>query len=196
MRSRISQRTTRIQQRLSSCARTHENNGNYVVSFLQIHEFETCVHRKTYRKPTDQDQIQDLLWKLGMKLLRIHWVMAFRQEPWLKPYVKYQDVPAGKDRYRKGFLKLLVNAFFGKNMENARKRRKVDLVSDTVKLKKLLAKQKLEQFVIVNEEVILVDSIRNKVTLNKPIYIGFTVLDVSKLLMFDFHIMSLRNTIR
>jgi hypothetical protein len=124
---------------------------------------------------------------LGMKLLRIHWVMAFRQEPWLKPYVKYQDVPAGKDRYRKGFLKLLVNAFFGKNMENARKRRKVDLVSDTVKLKKLLAKQKLEQFVIVNEEVILVDSIRNKVTLNKPIYIGFTVLDVSKLLMFDFH---------
>jgi hypothetical protein len=35
--------------------------------------------------------------------------------------------------------------------------------------------------------VVLVDRIRNKVTLNKPIYIGFTVLDVSKLLMFDFY---------
>jgi hypothetical protein len=41
--------------------------------------------------------------------------------------------------------------------------------------------------VIVNDEAVLVDRIRAKVTLNKPIYVGFTVLDVSKLLMFDFH---------
>jgi hypothetical protein len=81
----------------------------------------------------------------------------------------------------------MVNAFFGKSRENVRNRRKVDLVSDVVKLKKLLAKQQLEQFVFVNEEVVMVDQIRAKVTLNKPIYIGFTVLDVSKLLMFDFH---------
>jgi hypothetical protein len=54
-------------------------------------------------------------------------------------------------------------------IENVRKRRKVDLVSDTVKLKKLLAKRQLEQFVIMNEEVVLVDRIRDKVTLNKPI---------------------------
>jgi hypothetical protein len=72
-------------------------------------------------------------------------------------------------------------------MENVRKRRKVDLLSDAVKLKKLLAKQQLEQFVIVNEDVVMVDRIRAKMTLNKPIYIGFTVLDVSKLLLFDFH---------
>jgi hypothetical protein len=60
-------------------------------------------------------------------------------------------------------------------------------VSDAIKLKKLLAKQRLEQFVIVNEEVVKVDRIRAKVTLEKPIYFGFTVLNVSKLLMFDFH---------
>jgi hypothetical protein len=51
----------------------------------------------------------------------------------------------------------------------------------------LLAKQQLEQFVIVNEGVTMVERIRVKVTLNKPIYIGFTVLNVLKLLMFDFH---------
>jgi hypothetical protein len=54
-------------------------------------------------------------------------------------------------------------------------------------LKKLLAKQQLEQFVIVNEEVVMMEQIRAKVRLNKPVNIGFTVLDVSKLLMFDFH---------
>jgi hypothetical protein len=126
---------------------------------------------------------------LGMKLLRVHRVVAFRQEPWLKPYVELNTKmrQQAKTDFEKDFFKLMVNAFFGKSMENVRKRRKVDLVSDAVKLKKLLAKQQLQQFVIVNEEVVMVERIRAKVTLNKPIYIGFTVLDVSKLLMFDFH---------
>jgi hypothetical protein len=53
--------------------------------------------------------------------------------------------------------------------------------------RRILAKQQLEQFVIVNEEVVMVDRIRAKVTLNKGIFMGFTALDVSKLLMFDFH---------
>jgi hypothetical protein len=125
---------------------------------------------------------------LGMKLLRVHRAVAFRQQSWLKPYVELNTkmCQQAKTDFEKVFFKLMVNAFFGKSMENVRKRRKVDLVSDTVKFKKLLAKQQLEQFVIVNEEVVLVDTIRNKMTLNKPVYIGFTVLDVSKLLMFDF----------
>ena len=72
-------------------------------------------------------------------------------------------------------------------MENVRKRRKVDLVCSPIKLKKLLATPQLKQFLIVNKETVLMDRIRAQVTLNKPIYIGFTVLDVSKLLMFDFH---------
>jgi hypothetical protein len=125
----------------------------------------------------------------GMKLLRVHRVVAFRQEPSLKPYVELNTKmrQQAKTDFEKDFFKLMVNAFFGKSMENVRKRRKVHLVSDVVKLKKLLAKQQLEQFVIVNEEVVMVDRIRAKVTLNKPIYIEFRVFDVSKLLMFDFH---------
>jgi hypothetical protein len=105
---------------------------------------------------------------LGMKLLRVHRVVAFRQEPWLKPYVELNTKmrQQAKTDFEKDFFKLMVNAFFGKSMENVRKRRKVDLVSDAVKLKKLLAKQQLEQFVIVNEEVVMVERIRAKVTLN------------------------------
>jgi hypothetical protein len=63
MRSRIFQRTTRIPQRLFSRASTHDNNGSHAVSVLQVHEFETCVPRKTYLKPADQDQIQDSISK-------------------------------------------------------------------------------------------------------------------------------------
>jgi hypothetical protein len=79
------------------------------------------------------------------------------------------------------------NACFGKSMENVRKRKKVDLVCDPSKLKKLLAKPQLQQFIIVNEDLVVVDRDRKDVLLNKPIYVGFTVLDVSKLLIFDFH---------
>ena len=92
-----------------------------------------------------------------------------------------------KTEFEKDFFKLMNNACSGKIIENVRKRRKVDLVCCPVKLKKLLAKPQLEQFLIVNKETVLVDRIRKEVTLNKPIYVGFTVLDVSKLLMFDFH---------
>jgi hypothetical protein len=95
--------------------------------------------------------------------MSIHRVVAFRQEPRLKPYDKLNTKmrQQAKTDFEKDFFKLMVNGFFGKSMENVSKRRKVDLVSDTVKLKKLLARHQLEQFVIVNEEV--------------------------KLLMFDFH---------
>jgi hypothetical protein len=124
-----------------------------------------------------------------MKSLRIHRVVAFQQKPWLKSYVNLNTRmrQLAKTDFENDFFKLMVNAFFGKSMENVRKRRKVELVSDPAKLKKLLAKSQLQQFVIVNDEAVLVDRIRAKVTLNKPIYVGFTVLDVSKLLMFDFH---------
>ena len=126
---------------------------------------------------------------LGMKLLHVHRALAFRQEPWLKIYVELNTKmrQQAKNDFEKDFFKLMVNAFFGKSMENVRKRRKVDLVGDPTKLKKLLAKQQLEQFVIVNEDMVLVERIRSQVTLNKPIYIGFAVLDLSKSLIFDFH---------
>jgi hypothetical protein len=126
---------------------------------------------------------------LGMKVFRIHRALAFRQSPWLKSYVELNTNmrQQAKNDFEKDFFKLTVNAFFSRSTENVRKRRKVDLVGDPAKLKKLLAKQQLEQFVIVNEDLVLVERISSKVTLNKPIYIGFTVLDLSKTLIFDFH---------
>jgi len=127
--------------------------------------------------------------ELGMKLLHVHRVLAFDQKPWLKSYIDLNTRmrQQAKSEFEKDFFKLMNNAVFGKSMENVRKRRNIELVCDSVKLKKLIAKPQLEQFIIVNKDTVLVDRIRKTVTLNKPIYVGFTVLDLSKLLMFDFH---------
>ena len=72
-------------------------------------------------------------------------------------------------------------------MENVRLRKKVELVSDKLKIKKLRAKPQLEQFHIVNENTVLIDRVRANVTLDKPIYAGFSILELSKVLMYDFH---------
>jgi hypothetical protein len=58
-------------------------------------------------------------------------------------------------------------------------------VSDPNKLKKLIAKSQTEQFLIINED--MDDRMKKEVLLNKPIYVGFTILGISKLLIFDYH---------
>jgi hypothetical protein len=100
---------------------------------------------------------------------------------------QYREASVGHLRVRGDFYKLVNNAFFGKCMENVRKRRNVQLVDDDAKLKKLLPQPQLEQFLIVNEDMVVVDRVRFKVKLNKPIYIGFSVLEISNVLIFDFH---------
>jgi hypothetical protein len=72
----------------------------------------------------------------------------------------------------------MVNAFVGKSMKNVIKRPKIELISHPAKLKNILAKSQLQQFMIVDGEKVLFNRIRAKVTLNKPMYVGFTVLDV------------------
>jgi hypothetical protein len=92
-----------------------------------------------------------------------------------------------KSEFEKDFFKLMNNACFGKSIENARNRRTIEIVGEPTKLKKLIAKPQTEQFLIINEDMVWVDRMKKEVLLNKPIHVGFTVLDVSNLLIFDYH---------
>jgi hypothetical protein len=65
---------------------------------------------------------------------------------------------------------MMNNSAFGKTMENVRLRKKIELVCDKLKVKKLIAKPQLEQFRIVNENTVLTDRVRAEVKLDKPIY--------------------------
>ena len=72
-------------------------------------------------------------------------------------------------------------------MENLRKRTRVELVHTEKKLKKLVAKPTFNQFTIFNEELTAVHMKKVQLTLNRPTYVGFCILDLSKTLMYDFH---------
>ena len=76
---------------------------------------------------------------------------------------------------------------FGKTMENLRQRRKIDLVSAQESLRKHTAKPSFVGFKIFHADLVAVERKQTSLKLNRPIYTGFSVLDLSKFLMYQFH---------
>ena len=89
--------------------------------------------------------------------------------------------------FEKDFFKLMNNSVFDKTMENLRKRVNVKLVTKPEKRTKLTASPAFDSFRIFSEDLAAVNMKKTKLYLNRPIYVGFTILDLSKVLMYDFH---------
>lgn len=125
---------------------------------------------------------------LGMIIKKIHKILSFQQSPWLKIYIDFntrQRMMARND-FEKDFFKLMNNSMF-KTMENLRNRRKVDLVTEEKRLKKIAAQPIFKSFTIFYEHLLAIERTVSELTLNRPIYIGLCVLDISKTLMYDWH---------
>ena len=126
---------------------------------------------------------------LGLKLKKVHRVLMFNQSPWLKQYIDFhtQKRTHAKNSFEKDFFKLMNNSVFGKTMENIRKRVDVRLVTSKEKLLKLASKPTYVSSKIFNENLVAVHKIKETLTLNRPAYVGMCILDLSKILMYDFH---------
>lgn len=84
-------------------------------------------------------------------------------------------------------LKPTFYSVFGKCLENLRARCNISLVNDEEVLKKKVAKPSFIRCQIFNEDLVGVHIKQVNLLLNKPIYVGQTILDLSKWLMYDFH---------
>ena len=126
---------------------------------------------------------------LGMRLTKVHRVLSFQQSSWLRKYIEFntEKRKQAANDFEKDFFKLLVNSVYGKTMENLRKRVNVKLVNDVKQLKKLTASPSFDHFRIFTNELIAVNMKKPILYLNRPIYVGFAILDLSKVLMYDFH---------
>ena len=126
---------------------------------------------------------------LGMKLKKIHRGIKFIESDFLKPYIdKNTNLRTqAKNNFEKDFFKLMNNSVFGKTMENIRNRVNVKLVDTGEQFKKLTAKPNYESRKIFNENLVSVHMKKTSLTMNKPVYLGMSILDLSKTVMFDFH---------
>ena len=79
------------------------------------------------------------------------------------------------------------NSVFGKTMENLRKRINAELINNAKDYVKWLSKPSFISQKIFSENFVAIHKIKPVLTLNKPIYVGFSILDLSKLLMCEFH---------
>ena len=79
------------------------------------------------------------------------------------------------------------NCMYGKSIENIRKRINVKLIHDRRKYLKIVNKPNFVSQKIIDKNFVAVHCMKKCLTLNKPIYIGFSILELSKLLMYKFH---------
>ena len=126
---------------------------------------------------------------LGIKLTKVHRVLKFKQPDWMKKYIDFNSkkrVRATND-LKKNFLKLIINSVYGKTMGNLRKLINVRFVNNKKDFLKYTSRPTYVTHKLFNKDYAAIHETKQVLVLNKPIYVGFTVLDLSKWLMYDFH---------
>ena len=124
----------------------------------------------------------------GLKLKRVHRIIEFSQKTWLKPYIDMNTElrKLAKDDFEKDLFKLMNIAVFGKTMENIRKHRDIKLVTTDKKRNKLVSEPNYHTINYISEDLYIIEMNKRKVKMNKPIYLGLSILDISKMLMYEF----------
>ena len=142
-------------------------------------KFNYVIHHETLK----------LYLSLGLKITKIHKGITFNESPWLAEYIEMNTALRTKatSNFEKDFFKLANNSVFGKTMENVRNRVDIRLVNDTEKLLKLASKPNFQSHIRFSDDLVAVQMKRTELVLNKPIYLGMSILNISKNLMYNFH---------
>ena len=80
---------------------------------------------------------------------------------------------------KKDFFKLMNNSVFGKTMENTRKHRDIKLVTTDWRRNQLVSEPNYHTTKWFSENLLAIEMKKTKVTMNKPIYLGLSILEIS-----------------
>ena len=124
----------------------------------------------------------------GLKLKKIHRIIEFNQKAWLKPYIDMNTElrKLARNDFEKDLFKLMNNSVFGKTTENIRKHRDIKLVTTDKKRSKLVSDPDYHTINLISEDLSIIEMKKTKVKMNKPINLGSPILEISKILMYEF----------
>ena len=107
----------------------------------------------------------------------------------MKPYIDFNTErrKEATNEADKNHLKLLNNAVYGKAMENMRKRIKIKIVKNAKDFIKYTSRPTCVNWKVFENNLAAIHEKKISKTLRKPIYVGFTIIEVSKWEMYNFH---------
>ena len=116
-------------------------------------------------------------------------VIEFNQSTWLALYIEFntQLQTRAKSNIEKDFFKLMNNSVFGKTMENIKKHWDINLVTNEEAYLKRVMKLNFRSGITFSENLMGCEMGKIRVIMNKPIYPGQAILDLSKIIMCKFH---------
>ena len=89
-----------------------------------------------------------------------------------------------KNEFEKYFFKLMNNSVFGKTMENVRKHRDIKLVTTDKRRNQLVSEPNYHKKKCFSENLLAIEMKKTKLKMNKPVYLGMSILDISKTFMY------------
>ena len=127
--------------------------------------------------------------KYGIKITKIHRGVVFHDSPWMKEYVDKNTKlrMQSKNDFEKDFFKLMNNSVFGKTIEDIRKRTDIKLVTTPEQARKYINKPNYKGRTTFSDNLVAIHMGKTEIYMNKHVYLGMSILDISKTLMYDFH---------
>ena len=118
----------------------------------------------------------------------IHEIISFKQSESLEKYISFitQKRNKARNKFGKGFFKLITNGFFGRMLANVRNKLKTELIK-TCENDEIIKQQSKLTFNGIqksNIKITIYTFKQNEVVRDKPIHVGFATLEVSKLHMY------------
>ena len=143
-----------------------------------------------YDKKSDVVHIRSLKQALNHRLIlkKFHRIIQFNQEVWLKPNIDINTElrKQAKNYLEKYFFRLMNNSVFGKTMKNVRKHKDIKLVTTDKRRNQLVSETNYHITKWFSENLLAIEMKKTKVKMNKPVYLGLSILEISKIKMYEF----------
>ena len=124
----------------------------------------------------------------GLRSKKVRRIIQFKQKVWLKVYIDMNTElrKNAKNEFEKNFFKLMNNSVFGKTMENVRNHRDIKLVTSEKRRKRLVSEPNYHSCKKFSDHLMAIEMKKTRVKMTKPLYLGMSILDISKILMYEF----------
>ena len=172
-----------------SILKNYMNDLQFLPERMKIEKVEKLVTNL-------HDKIEYVIYKRNLKqalnhgliLKKFRRVIKFDQKAWLKPYIDMNTKLRQNttNNFEKDFFKLMNNAVFEKTMENLRKHRNIKLATTERRRNYLVSEPNYHTTKFFTENLLAIEMRKTKILLLKPVYLGLSILDLSKTTMYEF----------